>query len=199
MTTFVCLASGPSLSREDVERCRESPTTVICVNDTYRWAPWADYLYAADAGWWDWHIKQVRETFCGQLYTIPNAAVDRYGLNWIQDAVDADGVSPPGLGREQIHHGSNSGYQAVNLAYILGADRILLLGYDMKPAPDGTTHFFGDHPPELRRNSPYGQFFEAFETIDPDTYGVEIINCSRDTALTCFPRLPIADALHADT
>jgi hypothetical protein len=25
--------------------------------------------------------------------------------------------------------------------------------------------------------------------------GVEIVNCSRDTALTCFPRIPLEEAL----
>ena len=50
-----------------------------------------------------------------------------WGINQLKS------VAQPGLSRTQgvIHQGKNSGYQALNLAYLLGAKRILLLGYDM--------------------------------------------------------------------
>jgi hypothetical protein len=32
-------------------------------------------------------------------------------------------------------------------------------------------------------------------TIARDKSGHEIINCSRETALTCWPRMPLAEAL----
>ena len=54
-------------------------------------------------------------------------------------------------------------------------------------------HWFGDHPKSMDRKSPYELFVKAFESIDvPD---LEIINCSRDTALGCFPRMTIEEAL----
>jgi len=91
------------------------------------------------------------------------------------------------LGDNTIHYGisggGNSGFQAVNLAYIMGARTILLLGFDMFG-----THYFGDHPKCLNQHSPYKQFIRSFETITRD---VEIINCSRQTVLNCFPKMSI--------
>ena len=115
----------------------------------------------------------------------------RYGLNWVH-SVDRPGLSSdPSL----IHQGGNSGYQALNLAVLLGAARILLLGYDM----GGRGHWHGNHPPGLR-NPPEsqlsewaGQFHAA--AADLDRLGIECINCSRETALTCFPRARIEDVL----
>lgn len=183
--TFVCLGSGPSITQEDVDYVR-GKAKVICVNDTYRLAPWADYLYACDAKWWEHHIGDVGRLFQGELFTIQSSAVNRYGLQWKPDA------AKPGLGKDCIHHGKNSGYQAVNLAYLLGATRVLLLGYDMQKL-NGQRHFFGEHPEgPMRQDSPYTEFIEAFKTIDTD---MEIINCSRQTALTCFPSRPLRGCL----
>jgi len=102
----------------------------------------------------------------------------KYEINRIKSA------QLPDLGEEVIHYGppggGNSGYQAINLAYILGAKTILLLGFDMFGS-----HFFGDHPDKLNVNSPYKHFIKGFESINQKK--VEIINCTRQTALNCFP------------
>lgn len=93
-----------------------------------------------------------------------------------------------GLSREQgtVHTGHNSGFAAINLAYLLGATRIILIGYDMM-LHGGKRHWFGDHPGRLNAASNYQQFMTALATIKPADYGIEIWNCSRKTALTCFP------------
>lgn len=90
--------------------------------------------------------------------------------------------------------GQNSGYQAVGIAVLAGARRIVLLGYDMKPGPRGEEHWFGKHPRGL--NSPTahlpimrGNFSKLAPALEQK--GIEVINCSTDTALTCFKRLPI--------
>jgi len=85
-----------------------------------------------------------------------------------------------------LHQGQNSGYQAVNLAYLLGATRILLLGYDMQMKGD-QRHWFGAHPPPMEVGSNYPAFLQCFATIKPAEYGIEIWNVTRETALQCFP------------
>ena len=101
------------------------------------------------------------------------------GLNVMQS------IDKPGLSNEQgvLHHGKNSGYQAIGMAYLMGADQIFLLGYDMTCS--GPTHFFGDHPPEVGNQRNYTQYIRHFDTITE----VEVINLSRNTALN----LPRAD------
>ena len=88
---------------------------------------------------------------------------------------------------ETVVTGKNSGYAAVNLAYHLGAERILLLGFDMKMRGD-SRHWFGAHPDGMEVHSNYAMFIAAFKTIHPAAYGLEIWNVTRDTALDCFPR-----------
>ena len=99
-----------------------------------------------------------------------------------------ESIDEPGLSRKQgvLHRGSNSGYQAINLAYLMGATRIILVGFDMMM--EGTKrHWFGDHPGSMNAGSSYPQFISQMQTIKCEEYGIEIWNCSRRTALKCFP------------
>lgn len=108
------------------------------------------------------------------------------------------GESKPGLGRATIHFGNNSGYQAVNLAYIFGITRMILLGFDMK-IRDDKVHFFGDHPYHKKYQGPNSNTMKRwvfnFEQLayDLKREGVEVLNATRDTALTCFPRVRLED------
>lgn len=106
------------------------------------------------------------------------------------------GVDRGGLSRQQgvAHLGSNSGYQALNLAYLLGAERIILLGFDMMVDGD-KRHWFGDHPGILNRASDYAGFAARFDSIVPAQYGIEIWNCSRRTALKAFPKHDLDECL----
>lgn len=187
--TFVLIGSGPSLIPEDVDLVR-GRARVIAINSSYKRAPWADVLYAADAKWWTW--EQGAPGFAGLKYAV--AAADP--VTW-PDVQVLQNTGPLGLELEPtgLRTGFNSGYQAINLAVHLGAARILLLGYDLSPAPDGLTHWHGDHPD--RQPSPYGAMREAFPSlIEPlAALQISVVNCSRRTALTVFPRAPLDDEL----
>ena len=126
----------------------------------------------------------------GECWTQDEGAAKKYRLNHIPSAGSA-GLAERGSG--VIHQGSNSGYQAIGLAYgVFDADVILLLGYDMQRT-GGKRHWFGDHPEPMNVDSPLADFVKRYATIKTDD--VEIINCSRETALTCFPRMTIEDAI----
>lgn len=94
--------------------------------------------------------------------------------------------------------GGNSGYQAIGLAVHFGASRIILTGYDMQ-ATGGKSHWHGDHGPGLNNPKPatLSGWVENFATLPPDLQrrGVEVINSTRITALTCFPRKPLEAVL----
>jgi len=159
---------------------------VIAVNNNYEVAPWADILYACDLKWWHWH--DGAPGFTGEKWTMDQAAAAQYGLRYIDGKPGAGLCIDPGA----IHTGGNSGYQAINLAFHLGASHVILLGFDMKFSASGASHWFGDHPDNVR--SGYQRFIEAFKTIaDQDL--MEVINCSRDTALTCFKQMTLKEAL----
>ena len=184
----VVVASGPSLSRADVDYCR-GRAAVVVVNDNYRIAPWADVLYAADPEWWDAHRGATE--FRGVRVTQDAGAARRYGIAYVE-SVAAPGFS---LERGRVHRGDNSGFQAVNLAVLYGGRPIVLLGFDLKLAGDGRRHWFGDHPGELNQDSPYGSFRHAFNEAAARHPDVEIVNATRETALECYPRRRLREIL----
>ncbi len=190
----VCIASGPSLNAADIETARKIPATFYAVNDSHRLAPWAHVLYAADLAFWR-HHHGVPE-FKGERVTVDSRAAARYGLTFVPGSDALVWGDYP----EPIAYGGNSGFQAINLAVQRGARRIILLGYDMGPAADGKRHWFGDHPPEINRGSAYELWIKHFEQAAPliAARGVEIINCSRETMLTCFRRATIEEMVGHD-
>lgn len=175
-------ASGPSLTAADLEAVRAAGLPLLVINDTWQLAPWAQWMYACDGRWWDaWHAE-TKAGFTGERWTQDEKAAKRYGLRYIESKARI------GLGADCIHQGRNSGYQAINLAYLWGFRWVYLLGYDMS-APQGKTHFFGSHSKGNLLDAPsYEQYRDAFDQMRPQDYGLTVINCSRHTALESFPR-----------
>jgi hypothetical protein len=200
--TVLLMATGPSLCRLDTDAVRSAATAgpapkslkVIAVGEAWRAAPYADALYHADRTWWDAYAGAP--AFPGLAVTqdanggLPCA--DRWGLS-VVTSVKAPGISTdPAV----VHRGYNSGFQALQLAIHLGAARIVLLGFDMKKGPDGRKSWARNRPPQLVRHSPYELFVRAFTDAAPQIpAGVEVVNASRDTALECFPRVALLDAI----
>lgn len=187
-TVTIC-ASGPSLTEEDVNYVR-GKCRVIVINSTYKMAPWADLLYACDWGWWN----KYQPEFAGMKVS-QDVNVLKLGGVLRVPSCDDPGISFDPL---RINQGTNSGFQALNLAVLLGAKRVILLGYDMQ-LTDGKTHWHGDHPSGLN-NPVHGQFpswCRVYEEAAPQLAGagIEVINATRQTALGAFPRVALESVL----
>jgi hypothetical protein len=99
----------------------------------------------------------------------------------------------------------NSGASAINLAYWLGAKRVVLIGFDMKLPEDkhnkkAQTHWHNFYEPKWdKRNAilsnPYGRFMRHWPQIarDAKNLGLEILNASEGSALTMFPIVKMED------
>lgn len=180
MKEAFCLASGPSLCAEDVATVanwRNCPDRtdrgVIVVNTTFRMAPWADYLFAMDRRWWKVHGMEAG-LFRGEKYAIFSQQRD-FNIKVLRHpALETFG---------------NSGAGAISLAIRKGARRIYLLGYDCQHT-QGRTHWHGDHPKQLGNAGSMTKWPAQFERIAEVAreQGVEIINCTRETALRAFPK-----------
>lgn len=187
--TVCCIASGPSLTVQQCEythgKCR-----VIAVNNNYQRAPWCDAIYAADRAWWKRHHEQIPQES------------ERFAPDeWVADYIGAHLLKikhRPGLEKRSgiINSGLNSGFQAVNLAYHMGAKRILLIGYDFQ-FTGGKSHWHGDHPRGLNNPQGISSWVKYWGPMSEDlrNEGVEVINCTIETALTQFPRAPIESVL----
>ena len=160
---------------------------MIAVKDTWRLLPRADVIYGCDEHWWEHYATEIRVKSTAELWTQCADAARIYNLNRIS------GESRPGLGRKILHFGGNSGYQAVNLAFLFGAIRIILVGFDMQRT-DNKVHFFGHHPYHRPTGGPNSQLLsdwcDKFAVLANDlrSEGVEVLNATRTTALTCFER-----------
>lgn len=184
MQTAVIVASGRSLTKDDVEYC-QGKATVYVVNNCYQLAPWADVLYACDEEWWD----SYKPEFSGQKWTINENAAKKYNLNKI-DYDSSLAFSPAQI----IATGNNSGFQAMNLAYLHGYKRIILLGFDYM---NSGQHWFGKHPSGLQKSPDMNRWVKHMRNAQPimQSLGIEVINCTRETAIDCFPQMPITEAL----
>lgn len=119
-------------------------------------------------------------------------ARDRFGTYWIRCGADR------GLSREPdtINSGGNSGFQAIHLAATFGATRIILLGFDMQRT-GGKEHWHGKHEGKLPNGVGFASWMKALGAlaIDLRQAGVDVINCTRVTALRCFRQASLEETL----
>lgn len=149
----------------------------------------ADVLYACDRGWWDLYIRDVRNRFQGELWTINNAASMELKLNRIL------GATRQAAGRRLLPvFGLTSGHQAICVAKVFGAARVTLLAYDMCRGVNGEVHHHGNHPKPLGNGGDF-TLWRANMTQLAQNIGIPVCNASAQSALTCFPRMNLAEAL----
>ncbi|MCS4265006.1 hypothetical protein [Serratia sp. BIGb0163] len=179
-STMVCIASGPSLTRSDCLLAVKSEYPIIAVNTSWRLVPECQYLFAADFAWWEKHHSSVG--ISAELWTVSARAHTRYGLNLFMPGDDGS---------------FNSGQRAIQLAEYLGARRIILLGYEC--SLENGKHWHGDHPDKMHNptHQEVERWHREFAALNKSFPDVEIINCSRRTALTCFQKNIPESLFHA--
>jgi hypothetical protein len=187
--TVVILASGPSMSAAVAEQVRAAEVPTIAINSTFRLAPWAEMLYAADAAWWQHPDNRDAHRFAGMKVSVEEApeVLKLY----------ASGVNGFDANTARIRTGGNSGYQAVHIAAHAGASRILLCGFDM--CLDRGSHWHGDHHAQLKQTSrkQFVVWCERFKDLakELDARGIDVVNCTPGSALKCFRMAALADEL----
>ena len=184
----VIMASGPSMCSEDAGFVQRSGLRSITVNSTWQLAPWADAHYSSDADWWVENLQEMRHRARGEFWSGHPGGV-AHDVRQCPYRKGARGLyKPPGA----IAWGGNSGYCAIGLAYQFGARRIILLGYDQQG-----DHWHPEHPLKIRKPANFPMWAERFGELarDCEAAGVEVINASRETSLTCFRRATLTEAL----
>lgn len=183
----IVIADGPSLTEADVAACRGAGF-VLAISDAHRLAPWADALYSCDATWWRVHKG------CPEFEGLRFASQPVWEFE-IPRLPDAGALGDHSAFRTQ---GGNSGYQGLLYA-ARRAWEVVLLGFDCQDGPGGRKHWHGKHPAPLRNPGPanYSRWIGYFDRVAPAlaAIGVAVVNCSPATALTCFRRATLAEAL----
>lgn len=173
------------------EKVRGLPTIVI--NRTFELAPWADVLYAADSRFWRNWPGAVE--FAGLKVSVEPTKNFAYGDPPPKGvkALRVTGITGFDPDPSCIRTGYNSGYQALHFVVHTGAARVLLCGYDMRG-----THWHAPHPMPLANPNPAALvdwciLFQQLAPLIADR--LEVINCTPDSALTCFRYVPLGEVL----
>lgn len=119
------------------------------------------------------------------------------------------------LNPSEVGWGFNSGFAALNLAVHLGAKKIVLLGFDMYKHPKhGRVHWHAGYidktkiptrrqrmngitAPRASTRAPFSKHMEMFPIAakEIDKLGIQVLNACPDSALKCFPRVSVQEAL----
>lgn len=193
--TVAIVAGGPSLTGEQVAQLSHDQCRIIAINNALGLVPEADILYFCDNRWYEWHREQV-QAFKGVRVTLENLKLqNEVEVRCLHD-YGVFGFTPESDG---VTNGRNSGYQALQLAVLLGSKRVLLLGYDMCADATGRKHWHDEHPAALPPNI-FAAWLQCFDglALELARRNIEVLNCTPGSALTLFPQVPLADALRGD-
>jgi hypothetical protein len=195
-TVFI-LGGGPSLKGFDASVLK-GQGKVIGINEAgLTMAPWSDILFWADRRWLDWNHERLHLHAGEWKVTRKRPHIDLpYDVKSVRFLPRRFSHWPDAVG------GWCSGSSCVNLAYLLGARRVVLLGFDMHDLPaerwrEGNWHNRHQEPPLTGQRT--NRFIPAFEVMAPilKDRGVEVLNATPGSALQCFPFANLKDLIHA--
>ncbi|ORL58111.1 hypothetical protein [Pseudomonas putida] len=172
-----CVASGPSLTPGDCETIESARLPTVAVNSSWKAARFCEVIYAGDLAWWDGYGSEI--DIDAERWTCTRQAARKHAIN-----------------HHPVYGAYNSGMRAIQFAVARGASSIVLLGYDCSLS--NGIHWHGEHdksknPDAGKVAAWFGQF--AVAAGEARSAGCRVMNCSRETALTCFERASLHDAL----
>lgn len=181
------LGGGPSIKAFDFGRLR-GHGRVVAVNNAYTRFPDADVLFWADRRWFDWNHHDLGKHTGPLKITRKKPHLSHpYDIHVVRHV---PGVA---LSRDpEAVAGFCGGASSINLAFLMGADPIVLLGFDMQGA---NWHDLHRLPTEPGKHA--AKFIPALERMAPELAkeGVTVLNTNPDSALRCFPFADIDDLL----
>jgi hypothetical protein len=205
----VCIATGPSLTAQQIEYVRvareENRCRVIAINEAGLReylplaAPWADVLYAADRTWW----RHYQPQFDG--YKISGELVKQETVMLNRKQVDLPAVNTTvlevvpddkPLQRHAIGYavsGGHSGFQALQLAITCGASKTILIGYDCGTSYARNCHV--DRPEQFKRQTNMDGWVVPYRRIRSEWPNDEVLNASIQSKIDAFPRAYLEDVL----
>ena len=202
-TGIVC-GTGPSIDDATIAAVNQSGLPVFCANRAWEIFR-CDVLHGCNFQFWELYWPQLKDTPFDKWTTRPELEGKYPGLNYIEERwVDGLSTDPTWI---SAHHGT--GPQTLNIAFLYGCTRLLLVGWDMrfhgkKSRTEYTRRrYLGEdeltrnHWPMTGDNGEMTGLIKEMETIKPADYGIEIINCTPGSAMTCFPMGSIHEEIAA--
>lgn len=182
------IGGGPSLKGFDWSLLRDRLT--IGCNDTAHELGHGivDIAVFGDRVWYDSHKDELvlfHESGGEVVTCLPNFRVPSFP--WLKVMAR----TPRGLSLEGLGWNGSTGAAAVNLALLLGAVRVFLLGFDMKIIGGKFNWYEGDEDDPLV----YNRFLDGFGYVARDLPHVfpeaGVFNVTDDSVLDVFPKIPM--------
>jgi hypothetical protein len=203
------VGGGPSLKGFDFKRLVGE--RVIAINRAFLDCPFADLLFFMDKNRFHrWVIEgrlgdRTRRAFRDfkglKVFLYMNHDINDV---WYVPRAGRKGI-PVSL-KDGIHHGTNSGYAALQIAICLEASPVYLLGYDMshevneKGKEVANYHeAYPEQPPEKTTHSFMKGFIDLSVDLSVKGHPVRIINLNPNSGLRCFPFGDIEEVLNGRT
>lgn len=191
--TVYILGGGPSLS--DVPMDKLIGKNVVCLNNSYTLGSF-NVLYFMDWNWFQQHEKAISKLDCLK-FTVVERCLGKEGITVIERGPRKGFSVDPAV----LCPGSNSGYGSIDLAFLLGGIRIILLAFDMKMI-NGKHNWHDEHIRQKEGDiaddvyeSDYIQFFRDSEMLPTlKNNEVEVLNATPGSALDVFPIIGYEEA-----
>ena len=176
---------------------------VIGINVAYELGDWVDFCFVGDQNFLISHRTPQLQKFNGVVVSCAKGAID---LNWVK-YLEMHPVRKSGISNENgyVYWNLNSGAASFSLANLLGAKRIILVGFDMALSTDMHQHWHGEYRKGPRNREeiikagglPFHKHLKGFSAIkhDADILGIEILNLSQDSAIKQFKKVTLNDVL----
>ena len=199
-STVFIIGGGPSVADVDLTKLHDK--RVIGVNQAYKLGNWIDCIWFGDKQWYPSQLPQILN-YKGLIITCAQEArKDKRWkrVKWVGRS-KASGIETQHWRRGHIAWNGNSGSSAINVAYWLGARRVVLLGFECKlPEKGEQTHWHNDYAPKKdgeKLVDPYRNFLKHWKAIAKDAKEckLEILNATPDTAITEVPQVKLEDVL----
>ena len=181
--TVCVLGGGPSVQAFDIDLLK--PIKTIGCNDAYKFGPEVvDILLFGDEKWYRYHQRGLG------LFT--NLIVTNCEKLSGEEHVLRLPRKSSGFHVDALGWNGNTGASAINLALLMGARTIVLVGFDMCLDSGGNSNW---HPNPLDTVKPehYKRYKLGITGCLPDWVahwpGTEIINLNPDSKLNCFPKM----------
>lgn len=167
---------------------------VIGVNIAFELGSWIDVIYFTDKEFLLTYKKGLVRSKA-TIITGLSYARNFYFCKVIKQPFITNGICTE---KDTIYRNRNSGAGAINLAYHLGATKIVLIGFDGKMT-NNEKHFHSQYKGGIldRITHPFTTKIQPYAEIQVDAkkLGIQIINTSLDSAITEFEKQPLSEIL----
>ena len=180
------IGGGPSLL--DLNLGLITDKNVIGINDAYLLGSWIDYNIFGDTDWYNIHCHaKAFKAYTGTHVAANDKMLHEDGIPTLSRRKNVITTVPNTIGWF-----TNTGVSAINLAILLGCKKVILLGFDL-----GFRKGESNWHENIKKQKPsrYERFIASFEQAAPqiDKLGVEVLNATPNSSLTCFPYVRYED------